>query len=69
MPSASQAQALAFPVPALSGNSYQALRQYYEQPPCSSNGAFWVSDLINFSDHGRKWSLHRAVILAVLFTL
>ncbi|EAX06803.1 hCG2031612 [Homo sapiens] len=58
MPSASQSQVLAFPVSAsarqhLSGSqSAGASMLHFEQPLCSSNGAFVKSDLINFSDHG-----------------
>lgn len=58
MPSASQSQVLAFPVPAsarqhLAGSQAAgASMLHFEQPPCSSKGAFVKSDLINFSDHG-----------------
>lgn len=55
----SQAQAPAFPVSALSDNSYPVLKQCFEQLPCSNNGGFGRSELINFSDDRRMWSLHR----------
>ena len=45
----------------LSGNSYLALKQCCEQPPCISNEAFWGHNFIKFSDDGRMWSLPRAV--------
>lgn len=43
----------------LSDNSYPVLKQCFQQLPCSNNGGFGRSELINFSDDRKMWSFHR----------